>query len=73
MGALNFASVRIHIHVSVANAFGALPGIGGIYLTGWVLDITNHDWSIVFLVAAALSTAATLLMLVRTIRSFHFS
>jgi len=42
---------------------GTLPGVVGIYLTGWILQITGNDWKSVFLLAAALAVAGVLLYL----------
>jgi MFS family permease len=37
---------------SISNTSANIPGIVGVTLTGYILDVSNHNWSIVFLLAA---------------------
>jgi len=37
---------------SIGNTSANIPGIVGVTLTGFILDVSNHNWSIVFLLAA---------------------
>jgi len=39
---------------SFSNAFATIPGIFGVYITGFILDKTNNNWSIVFLLASSI-------------------
>jgi hypothetical protein len=36
----------------VTNTFATIPGIVGVYITGYILQVTNYNWTIVFLLAA---------------------
>lgn len=39
---------------SVTNTFATIPGIAGVYITGYILEQTNYDWKIIFLLAAGI-------------------
>ena len=41
--------------VSLSNTVATIPGIVGVYLTGAILDQTQHSWRTVWLLAAAVS------------------
>lgn len=37
---------------SISNTIGTIPGIVGVYLSGWMLEKTGDDWSLVFMIAS---------------------
>jgi len=39
---------------SLSNTIATIPGITGVYLTGYILEASDHNWSIVFLLAAGI-------------------
>jgi len=39
--------------MGITNTAATLPGIVGVYITGTILDHTNHNWAVVFTLAAA--------------------
>jgi MFS transporter, ACS family, solute carrier family 17 (sodium-dependent inorganic phosphate cotransporter), other len=55
-----YASVLL----GLSNTWGTLPGAFGVYLSGWILDETDDDWSVVFGLAAIILGAGTLFFLV---------
>jgi hypothetical protein len=38
----------------VTNTVATIPGIAGVYITGYILEQTNYDWRIIFLLAAGM-------------------
>eukprot|EP01125_Pyxidicula_operculata_P018585 TRINITY_DN6612_c0_g1_i2.p1 TRINITY_DN6612_c0_g1~~TRINITY_DN6612_c0_g1_i2.p1 ORF type:complete len:474 (+),score=79.03 TRINITY_DN6612_c0_g1_i2:49-1470(+) len=40
--------------VAFSNALGSLPGIFGVFLTGYILQVSDNDWSIVFTMTTSL-------------------
>jgi len=46
---------------SISNTSSNIPGIVGVTLTGIILDYSNHNWSIVFLLAAFMYLVPSLL------------
>eukprot|EP01124_Arcella_intermedia_P033297 TRINITY_DN7943_c0_g1_i1.p1 TRINITY_DN7943_c0_g1~~TRINITY_DN7943_c0_g1_i1.p1 ORF type:complete len:451 (+),score=58.99 TRINITY_DN7943_c0_g1_i1:123-1355(+) len=46
---------------SISNAVATIPGIVGVYLTGYILNVSNNNWNIVFLLAASLSFLAAII------------
>jgi hypothetical protein len=42
----------------VINTFGTIPGIVGVYFTGFILNATHQNWHVVFLSAASLQVVA---------------
>jgi len=49
---------------SITNTFATIPGIVGVYFTGFILDSTNENWSIVFLLAASIYLVSMVLWLI---------
>jgi len=41
-----------------ANVVGSLPGIVGVYMTGYLLEVTGDDWSVVFFITGGLCVLA---------------
>jgi len=39
---------------AITNTVATIPGIAGVYLTGYILNATDNNWSIVFLLAAGI-------------------
>jgi len=39
---------------SITNTFATIPGIAGVYLTGFISDRTSNPWTIVFLIATSI-------------------
>lgn len=50
--------------ISINNTFAAIPGIVGVYLSGWMLQQTNDNWSSIFLLASAVAVAGCVLYLI---------
>jgi len=48
---------------SFSNTTATIPGIIGVSLTGYILDSSHQNWSIVFLLAASIYIAAAVLFL----------
>jgi len=48
----------------LANMIGSFPGVIGVFLTGFILDETNDNWSIVFLFMAGLSMLGVVVWLI---------
>lgn len=46
---------------SITNTFATVPGIFGVYITGYILQTTNYNWAIVFSLAAGVYMAGFLL------------
>lgn len=55
----------------ITNTFSTIPGIIGVYLTGFILQVSNQNWALVFLSAAGLQILAVLVYSVRP-RVFFF-
>jgi len=49
---------------SFSNTTATIPGIIGVSLTGYILDSSHQNWSIVFALAAAIYIAAAILFLI---------
>jgi len=49
---------------SISNTTATIPGIIGVSLTGYILDVSHHNWSIVFLLAAAIYILAAVLFVI---------
>ena len=60
---LDIAPRHADVLYSVTNAFGTIPGIAGVALTGWLLDATG-GYTATFVVAAAVNVAGALVWLV---------
>jgi hypothetical protein len=50
---------------SISNTISTLPGIFGVMLTGFILQITDQNWSIVFTSVAVLSLSSVFIYSVR--------
>jgi len=48
----------------VGNSLSALPGIVGVYLTGWMIEVTGRDWRSVFLLAASIATLGGIIYII---------
>jgi MFS transporter, ACS family, solute carrier family 17 (sodium-dependent inorganic phosphate cotransporter), other len=49
---LDIAPKHAGVVYGIGNTAGQIPGIIGVWLTGFLLDITNHNWAVVFSLAA---------------------
>jgi len=47
-----------------ANVVGSLPGIVGVYLTGWILEETRDNWSVMFLLTGGMCVVAVILWVI---------
>lgn len=45
-------NIIIYINLGIFNAFSAITGFVGVYIAGQILQISNNNWSYVFLFAA---------------------
>lgn len=39
--------------LGISNTFASIPGLIGVWITGVVLDLTDHHWNVVFAIAAS--------------------
>jgi len=49
---------------SFSNTTATIPGIIGVSLTGFILDNSNHNWAIVFLLAAFIYIFSSILFVI---------
>ncbi|CAG8574357.1 12811_t:CDS:2 [Funneliformis mosseae] len=47
----------------LGNTLGVIPGIFGVALTGWILDVTGRNWNIIWDIAASLYFSSALIFL----------
>eukprot|EP00128_Syssomonas_multiformis_P005964 Colp12_sorted_trinity150504_noHs@24495 len=60
---LDIAPSYAGVIFGLGNTAGCIPGIVGVYLTGWMLDVTNRSWSAVFTTAAGVYTFGAIVWL----------
>lgn len=49
---------------SITNMVGTIPGVVGVYLTGYMLEATGNYWPSVFLLAASISFVGGVVFLI---------
>jgi len=47
---------------SLSNTAGTVPGIFGVGITGFILDRTDHDWTVVWLIAASINLGGAVVL-----------
>lgn len=62
VGPLDLAPRHAGVLIGFVNTLGTIPGIAGVAVTGWLIDVT-HGYDAAFLVTAALAVAGTLVYL----------
>jgi len=61
---LDLSTKHSGVLYSISNTTSTIPGIIGVSITGYILDHSNHNWSIVFLLAAVIFIIAGILFLI---------
>lgn len=62
VGPLDLAPRHASVLIGFVNTLGTIPGIAGVAVTGWLIDVTR-GYDAAFLLSAALAIAATLMYL----------
>jgi MFS family permease len=60
---LDIAPRYAGILLGISNTAATIPGIVGVSITGYILNATNHNWSVVFGVAIGVYSAAAVIWL----------